>query len=125
MVRHRARTLGIERSEKRVHVAWTEAEEEEIRAGVAAGETIEEIAKRLPGRTLRAVEDRRAALREGERPVVERWTGAEDAALREGFESGKTWKEIADGLPGRTRNAAQIRGNQALGLKRGGAGASA
>jgi hypothetical protein len=62
-----------------------------------------------------AVQARREGLREGERRVVERWTEAEDAALREGFESGKTWREIADGLPGRTRNAAQIRRNQALG----------
>jgi hypothetical protein len=125
MVRHRAERLGIERSEKQVHVAWTEAEDEEIRAGVAAGEMTKAIAKRLPGRTLPAVESRRAALREGERPVVERWTEAEDAALREGFASGKSWREIAEGLPGRTMKAAQTRGLKQLGLKREAADGSA
>jgi hypothetical protein len=114
----RAKMLGIERSEKQVHVAWTEAEDAEIRAGVAAGEATAEIAKRLPGRTLRAVELRRAALREGEPPVAERWTEAEDAALREGFESRKSWKEIAEGVPGRTMNAVAARGINQLGLKR-------
>jgi hypothetical protein len=89
----RARTLGLERSEKRVFAAWTEAEDGEIRAGVEADET--------------------TALEEGE--VKQRWTEAEDAALREGFESGKSWKEVA----------VQVRGNQTLRLKRGGAGASA
>jgi hypothetical protein len=122
--RLRANLLGIERSEGRVHIAWREAEDEEIRAGVAAGETTAEIAKRLPGRTLKAVETRRAVLGEGGY-VKERWTEAEDAALREGFESGKTWKEIAAGLPSRTGNAVRVRGSQALGLKRRGAGASA
>jgi hypothetical protein len=85
-----ARWLGIERSEKQVHVAWTEAEDEEIRAGVAVGENTAESAKRLPGRTLVAVQARRVGLREGERRVREHWTEAEDAALREGFASGKT-----------------------------------
>jgi hypothetical protein len=118
MVRLRAERLGIERGEKQVHVPWTEAEDEGIRAGVIAGEATTEIAKRLPGRTLAAVERRRTALREGERRVVERWTEAEDAALREAFGARKSWKEIAEGLPGRTEGAAARRGVRRLGLKR-------
>jgi hypothetical protein len=118
MAKHRARWLGIERSEKQVPVAWTEAEDAEVRAGVAAGETTAAIAGRLPGRTVNAVRKRRAALREGERPVVERWTEREDAALREGFESGTKWKEVAEQLQGRTMNAAAARATKRLGLKR-------
>jgi transposase len=108
MTRGRARQLGLERGQKQVQVAWTEAEEEVIRKGVAAGETCAQIAERLPGRTLLAVKARRVALREGAR-VKERWTEAEDAALREGLASGKSWKEIAKAFPGRTETAATIR----------------
>jgi hypothetical protein len=120
--RYRASQIGIERSEKQVHVAWTEAEDEEIRAGVAAGETNEEIAKRLPGRTLDAVKHRRTALRdslrgEGE-SVTEPWTEAENAALRKGFASGKSWKELAKDFPGRTKNAVKVRGRQRFMLRR-------
>jgi hypothetical protein len=118
MARHRAGQLRIERREKRVVVAWTAAEDEEVRAGVAAGETTAKIAGRLPGRTLVAVEIRRAALKEGERRVLERWTEREDAALREGFASGKSWKEIAKAFPARTENAVRARGIGGLGLKR-------
>jgi hypothetical protein len=54
------------------------------------------IAEQLPGRSVWAVQDRKTVLKEGERPVREHLTEAEDAALRGGFESGKTWREIAD-----------------------------
>jgi hypothetical protein len=121
----RARRLAIERSDKPVRLAWTEAEDGEIRAGVAAGKTTKEIAKKLPGRTPGAVECRRTALLKDERPVVERWTEAEDAALREGFESGKRWKEIAEGVPGRTEKAARSRVLRGLGPKREAAAGSA
>jgi hypothetical protein len=116
--RDRASRLGIERREKQVHVAWTEGEDEEIRAGVAAGQTTKEIATRLPGRTADAVEARRTRLLKSERPVVERWTEGEDAALREGFASGKSWKEIARDFPGRTQRAVETRGLKRLKLKR-------
>jgi hypothetical protein len=109
--------LGLKRGNAKVIVVWTEAEDEEIRAGVAAGEATAEIAKRLPGRTLGAVKQRRTALRAGE-PCSERWTEAEDAALRESLASGKRWKEIAEGLPARTWRAVQVRGNKSLRLKR-------
>jgi hypothetical protein len=118
MARDRARWLGIERSEKQVQIAWTEAEDEEIRAGIAAGETTEAIAKRLPGRTLNAVGIRRIRLGEGGHRVVERWTEAEDAALREGFKSGKTWKDIAGGLPVGPDGAAATRVLRGLGRER-------
>jgi hypothetical protein len=111
LVRRRGLLLGLERGEKRVLVAWTEAEDEEIRAGVAAGETDEELAKRLPGRSQCAVEKRRLMLTGSEHPA-ERWTKAEDAALREGLASGKSWKEIAKEFPGRTRRAAEMRANR-------------
>jgi hypothetical protein len=113
--RHRATQLGWER---KIRVAWTEAEDEEIRAGVAAGETIQELAKRLPSRTPDAVARQRLRLVGCKLPVTERWTEAEDAALREGFASGKKWKEVAEGLPGRTMKAVIARGINKLGLKR-------
>jgi hypothetical protein len=122
MARHRARQLEIERSEKRVFVAWTEAEDGEIRAGVAAGERSAQIAKRLPGRTLEAVKHRRRVLRDslGEQgeSVRQLWTEAEDAALREGFASRKSWKEIAKDFPGRTQKALERRAQKELKLKR-------
>jgi hypothetical protein len=118
MVMERARRLKIARSEKQLRVAWTEAEDEEVRTGVAAGETTEEIAKRLPRRTLDAVEHRRTRLLKGRRPVAERWTEGEDAALREGFASGKCWKEIAKDFPSRTQWAVKTRGLTRLKLKR-------
>jgi hypothetical protein len=122
---HRARQLGLERETPPMVVeAWTEAEDEVIRAGVAAGEATNEIAKRLPGRTPSALASRRVVL--GERPVTEgelrvlqRWTDAEDAALRECFESGRSWREIAEKLPGRTMFAVKTRGIKQLGLKHG------
>jgi hypothetical protein len=113
VVRHRARRLGLERTEKQVYIAWTEAEDAEIRAGVAAGETNAQIAERLPGRTVDAVTHRRVRMEDPPR-VQERWTEAEDAALREGFGSGKSWKEIAEGLPGRTKSAVAARGRRTL-----------
>jgi hypothetical protein len=106
------------RRKKRSHVAWTEAEDEEIRVSVAAGETIQELANRVPGHTLDAVALRRLRLVGSKLPVGELWTEAEDMALREGFASGKKWKEIAEGLPGRTRKAVETRGSRQLGLKR-------
>jgi hypothetical protein len=117
MAKERARRLKIERGEKQVQVAWTEAEDAEIRAGVAAGETTKEIATKLPGRTLSAVEARTSRLRE-DGGVRERWTEAEDAALREGFASGKSWKEIAKDFPGRTQEAVKKRGQKQLKLRR-------
>jgi hypothetical protein len=115
-VRYCATRLGLESPRERV--PWTEAEDEEIRGGAAAGESCVEIAARLPGRTLAAVKKRRSELgpKEGEGRVTERWTEAEDAALREGFASGKQWKEIAKALPTRTESAVRTRGTVTLGL---------
>jgi hypothetical protein len=45
-----------------------------------------------------------------------RWTSDEDAAIRAGFEAGRSWKEISEGLPGRTFIATKVRGGK-LGLK--------
>jgi hypothetical protein len=115
----RAKVLGMERRGRSVVVAWTEAEDEEVRAGIAAGETVKEIAGRLPGRTLPAVMDRRLRLLDNQPRVLKRWTEAEVAVLREGIEAGKTWKEIAKDIPGRTEKAAQSRALRGLGLKRG------
>jgi uncharacterized protein YabN with tetrapyrrole methylase and pyrophosphatase domain len=116
---------AMREGDRRVVERWTEAEEAELRAGVAAGETSEEIAKRLPERTLAAVQHRRRAMEEFDRRVVERWTEAEDAALREGFAAGKSWKEVAEGLPGRTKDAVRRRGAGEFGLKRHGPDAAA
>jgi hypothetical protein len=106
-----ARQLGLKtgKGDRRVVVAWTEAEDEEIRAGIAAGETSKAIAKKLPGRTVEAVVGRRKRLGKSGR-----WTAAEDAALREGFASGKGWKEIAEDYPGRTDKAVAARGGDRL-----------
>jgi hypothetical protein len=110
---------------KRVHVRWMAADDEVVRAGVAAGETSEKITERLPGRTLCAVQTRRVVLREGERRAVERWTEAEDAALRASFRSGKSWKEVAEGLPARTTMAIKKRAPTVLRLRREGEGEGA
>jgi hypothetical protein len=123
----RAMRLKIERSEILV-IPWTEAEDGELRAGVAGGKTNEEIAARLPDRTPLAVKARRFALRgslkeQGE-SVRRLWTKAEDAALRESFASGKRWKEIAKAFPGRTQNAVERRGRRQLKLKRGDSGSA-
>jgi hypothetical protein len=45
-----------------------------------------------------------------------RWTSDEDAAIRAGFEAGRSWKEISDGIPGRTFLATSKHGER-LGLK--------
>jgi hypothetical protein len=44
--------------------------------------------------------------------------GVEDAALREGFASGKMWKEIAEAFPDRTLMAVATPGFARLVLKR-------
>jgi hypothetical protein len=110
----RARLLGIEPRGKRVVVAWTEAEDEEVRAGMAAGETVKKIAERLPGRTLAAVKHRRTQLGNDQLGVSERWTEEEDGALREGFKLGKTWKEISKAFPGTRESSAEARGSPRL-----------
>jgi hypothetical protein len=69
-------------------------------------------------RRLVSVGHRRVTLMKAEPPVTERWREAEDAALQEGFESAKTWKEIAKGFPGRTEKAVATRGIKQLGLRR-------
>jgi hypothetical protein len=100
-----------------------EAEDEEIRAGVASGATMAEITERLPSRALDAVRVRRASLRVREGPRA--WAEAEDASLREGFESGKSWKEMAKAVPGRTEKAMASRATKRLRLKRRDGAASA
>jgi hypothetical protein len=103
---------------------WTEAEDAAIREGCESGKTWKAIAGGLPGRTAEAVEKRGRdglGLKHRVADGKGRWTEAEDAALREGFESGKTWKAIAEGLPGRTKKAAWKRGSVRLGLRRHGA----
>jgi hypothetical protein len=108
--------LGLQHRE--AGAEWTADEDATIRAGVAAGETTAEIAKKLLGRTLDAVGHRRTGLLKGAGRAAERWTEAEDAALREGFGSGKSWKEIAKVLAGRTQKAVETRAQKRLRLKR-------
>jgi hypothetical protein len=112
MARYRASRLGVGRGEKRVVVAWTEAESAGTRAGVAVGETSGKIAERLPGRTVAAVRLRRAALKEGERRVFghfERWTEVEDEKIRAAITAGESNAQCAERLPGRSLDAVQRR----------------
>jgi hypothetical protein len=109
----RVRRSALREGACRVMERWTEAENEQVRAGVAASETTAEIAERVPGRTQDAVEHRRATLKLGRR--VELWTETEDGLLRADFASGKTWREIAKR---RTMQAEAARGINRLGLKR-------
>jgi hypothetical protein len=87
-----------------------------------AGESYEEIAEKLPGRSMVAARERARAfgLALCEK---KRWTEAEAATLRENFESGESWKGIAKGLPGRSVAAVENPGlirldAEALGRRR-------
>jgi hypothetical protein len=105
MTRTRAIQLGL-KCRDNVGCRWTAAEDEALRAGVAAGESEAEMAVRLPGRSLRAIACRKQQLE----PAYTCWTKEEDAVLRQSLESGKSWGEIAEQLPGRTKNAVKDRG---------------
>jgi hypothetical protein len=114
----RGRILGLKHRE--AGVPWTADEDAMLRAGVEAGESWKSIAEKLPGRTVYALTARAALLEieRSEKRVLVAWTGAEDAALREGFASGKSWKEIAKEFPGRTQDAVEMRARKQLRLRR-------
>jgi hypothetical protein len=118
----RGKALGLGRSAAN---PWTEVEDAALRVGVEAGKTWREIGAELPGRTASGAEKRGKKLGlsrpagiplEGGRGKGMRWTEVEDAAIRAGFEAGKTWQEIAEELPGRGTATTKQRGH-VLGLK--------
>jgi hypothetical protein len=107
-VRLRGRGLGLRLRETKkvaeaVFTPWTAAEDDAIRAGVAAGEDPAEIAGRLPGRHGRMTRTR--ALQLGLKCgalVSPRWKAAEDEAVRSGVAAGESDVQMAVRLPGRS-----------------------
>jgi hypothetical protein len=72
------RSTWPKKGARRVRECATEAEDEEVGAGVAVSETTAEIAEGVPGRSPKAVQSRRVTLMKGEHPVA-----ADEAAFRE------------------------------------------
>jgi hypothetical protein len=94
-VRRRRRALAPTRAASR---RWTRAEDERLRAWLAAGSSLGELARQL-GRSEGALRTR--ARERGLLPHAERrrrWTPFEDDLLRSGYESGLTCQAIASEL---------------------------
>jgi hypothetical protein len=110
-VRWRRRILGLVSSAAR---AYTAGEDTALHETVAAGGSLEELARRLE-RSPGALRLRAANLGLHSPVRRQRWSAGEDAALRDGYDTGLTCREIAGALPGRTPGAVAARARK-LGL---------
>jgi predicted transcriptional regulator len=101
-----ARKLGLPKR----YLPWTESDD----AAIRKGGTAREIAERLPGRSLTAVQNRMRVVRT-DKQTHKPWTKEEDVLLRElvGV-GGKTWTEIAAEFSGRTEAAVATRARSHL-----------
>jgi hypothetical protein len=104
-VRWRRRALGLVSPPAR---AYTADEDAAVRATVAAGGSLEELATRL-GRSPGALRLRAVKLGLLSPVRRRRWSVGEDAALRDGYDTGLSCREIAGALPGRTPGAVAAR----------------
>jgi hypothetical protein len=109
--RWRRRALGLVSPAAR---PYTEDEDAAIRATVASDASVEALAGRL-GRSSGALRLRAAKLGLLRPTRRRRWAPSEDAALRDGYDSGLSCREIARELSGRTPAAVAARARK-LGL---------
>ena len=114
---------------------WTVEEDQTFIRAHKEGKTMKEITAMLPGRTLKAVSERRlnakkgkastAALREYAAECAtakgSSWSVEEDQTFIRAHREGKTQREIAAMLPGRTEDAVNFRWQEAKKGKRGSA----
>lgn len=110
-VRWRRRTLGLTSPPSR---RYGPEEDAAVRAAIEEGGEVAELARRL-GRTPDALRLRAANLGLYRPSRRRRWTEREDAALRDGYDSGLSCAQIAGELPGRTASGVAARARQ-LGL---------
>ncbi|HEY7077268.1 MAG TPA: hypothetical protein VH418_17955, partial [Solirubrobacteraceae bacterium] len=110
-IRWRRRALGLSGAPAR---AYSEADDAALCAAYTGGADLQELAARL-GRSTGALRLRATKL--GMHPVQPRarWSIGEDAAVRDGYDSGLSCREIARELPGRTPAAVAARAGK-LGL---------
>jgi hypothetical protein len=110
-VRWRRRSLGLLSPAARAYAADEDAA---VRATVAKGGSLQELATRL-GRSPGALRLRAVKLGLASPVRRWRWSAGEDAALRDGYDTGLSCPEIACALPGRTPGAVAARAGK-LGL---------
>lgn len=86
------------------HVTWSEEEDRILREAWQQGKTLEQIAELLPGRSAKAVGNRREKMHLKGRKRDSWWTEEEDNILREASRSRTSISELQKLLP-RTKNA--------------------
>ena len=103
--------LSVPKLLKRAGRSWTDEEEILLLKLRKEGKSWSEIAKLIPERTWRASQKRHGQLTRGssepKRKKGKLWTDEENERLMEQKEMGKSWKEIAQQLPGRNLNSIQ------------------
>jgi len=87
------------------HVTWSEEEDRILREAWQQGKTLEQIAELLPGRSEKAVGNRREKMHLKGRKRDGWWTEEEDQILRDASRSRTSIKTLAQLLKTRTRNA--------------------
>lgn len=104
-VRWRRRTLGVGAPASRLYGV---DEDDALRGALENGEDLEELARRL-GRTTGALRLRAVRLGLHRSAPRRRWSPSEDAAIRDGYDSGLRCAEIARDLSDRTAAAVAAR----------------
>lgn len=99
--------------------SWSTAEDDRLRQLLAAGRTRGEIGEIMPGRTFEAVRARMSLLGlKSMRRRPDAWPAERDELLRQLWAAGLSGRQIAERIPGFTRNAILGRVDR-LGLKGG------